>query len=163
MGIKMAVSSLFRVSQAKGWKGRRELRNSYLGQYRQCEHNAVLLQRIKGTSTSARENLPAGPSDDAGCGKQSCQVFGHGMGGYGRSGQSASLSVHASSRIQVNCLSPGYVDTDMNQGLRDDDKLRQSTEGNVMLKRISKAEEQAGAVLYFLSDFATCEYCPLES
>lgn len=45
----------------------------------------------------------------------------------------------------------------MNQGLRDDEKVKKSTEDMVMIKRISRPEEQAGAVLYFLSDFATCE------
>lgn len=59
--------------------------------------------------------------------------------------------------LQVNCLSPGYVDTDMNQGLRDDDEMLKKTEDMVMLKRVARVEEQAGAVVYFLSDYASCE------
>ena len=45
----------------------------------------------------------------------------------------------------------------MNQGLRDDKDMKDKTEDMVMLKRVSKAEEQAGAVVYFLSDYATCK------
>ena len=49
------------------------------------------------------------------------------------------------------------MDTDLNQILRDDEKILKSTEDMVMTKRIGKPDEQAGAVVYFLSDYATCE------
>jgi len=57
--------------------------------------------------------------------------------------------------ILVNTLSPGFVDTDMNQNLRDDEKLNKGAAGLTALNRISKPHEQAGAVLFFLSEYAT--------
>ncbi|ORY29513.1 hypothetical protein BCR39DRAFT_531873 [Naematelia encephala] len=57
--------------------------------------------------------------------------------------------------ILVNCLSPGFVDTDMNQDLRDDPKKKEFYEQQVMLKRISDPNEQAGTVVFFLSDYAS--------
>ncbi|KAL7419749.1 Sorbose reductase sou1 [Cryptotrichosporon argae] len=57
--------------------------------------------------------------------------------------------------ILVNCLSPGYVDTDMNQSLREDAELRKKTEEQVMLQRLSTTDEQAGTVVFFLSDYAS--------
>jgi NAD(P)-dependent dehydrogenase (short-subunit alcohol dehydrogenase family) len=80
------------------------------------------------------------------------------MGRYGRPGESAGLSLASELTNQVNCLSPGYTLTDMNSTLRDNKQARQTTEEMIMLKRVGQPEEQAGAVLYFLSDFATCAY-----
>jgi len=59
--------------------------------------------------------------------------------------------------IQVNNLSPGYVDTDMNQALRDDPKLEKFYADKTMLKRISKPDEQAGIAVFLLSDYASCK------
>ena len=48
--------------------------------------------------------------------------------------------------------------TDMNQSLRDDPERKKFYENLTMLKRISSADEQAGSVVFLLSDYATCEY-----
>jgi hypothetical protein len=47
--------------------------------------------------------------------------------------------------------------TDMNQGLRDDPERRKYYENLVMLKRISDPHEQAGQVVFLLSDYSSCE------
>ncbi|KAK8861447.1 hypothetical protein IAR55_002266 [Kwoniella newhampshirensis] len=57
--------------------------------------------------------------------------------------------------ILVNNVSPGYVDTDMNQGLRDDPELKKSVASNTFLNRISEPDEQAGPVVFLLSDQAS--------
>jgi len=77
--------------------------------------------------------------------------------------------------ILVNCISPGFVEyvprllssppgcgplihflsTDMNQSLRDDPKLKAEVEKRTMLSRISDPSEQAGGVVFFLSDQAS--------
>nr|XP_019004740.1 uncharacterized protein I203_02864 [Kwoniella mangroviensis CBS 8507]OCF68201.1 hypothetical protein I203_02864 [Kwoniella mangroviensis CBS 8507] len=56
---------------------------------------------------------------------------------------------------KVNVLSPGYVLTDMNSNLRDDKGLREKVASDVMLNRISEPYEQAGTVVFFLSDYAS--------
>ncbi|OCF74877.1 hypothetical protein I204_03720 [Kwoniella mangroviensis CBS 8886] len=58
---------------------------------------------------------------------------------------------------KVNVLSPGYVLTDMNSNLRDDKGLREKVASDVMLNRISEPYEQDGTVVFFLSDYASCE------
>ncbi|RSH94571.1 hypothetical protein EHS25_004375 [Saitozyma podzolica] len=57
--------------------------------------------------------------------------------------------------ILVNCLSPGFVDTDMNQQLRDDPEKKKFYSAKTMLGRISDPSEQAGSVVFLLSDYAT--------
>ena len=46
--------------------------------------------------------------------------------------------------------------TDMNQDLRDDAKAKEFYENSTLLKRISHPDEQAGTVIFFLSDYASC-------
>lgn len=117
----------------------------------------MLLQCLQG---KFQVIIPPGEDTDAsGCAQLVGQVIGDGMGGYGRLGKSSSrFTAVICSSNKVNCLSPGFVDTDMNQGLRDDDKLLKDIENSVIVKRVSKPDEQAGAVVFFLSDYATCEY-----
>jgi sorbose reductase len=50
--------------------------------------------------------------------------------------------------------------TDMNQQLRDDPELNKYTANKTMLKRIGTADEQAGMVVFFLSDYANCGLLP---
>jgi hypothetical protein len=55
------------------------------------------------------------------------------------------------------CYVADLSSTDMNQNLRDDEKLNKGAAGLTALNRISKPHEQAGAVLFFLSEYATCK------
>lgn len=58
--------------------------------------------------------------------------------------------------ITVNTICPGYVDTDMTSGLTEDkEKLESKMEEQVPLARISKPDEQAGMVVFLLSDHAS--------
>jgi len=50
-----------------------------------------------------------------------------------------------------------HFSTEMNQALRDDPKLRAHYEEKTMLNRISDPAEQAGAVVFLLSDYSSCK------
>jgi 3-oxoacyl-[acyl-carrier protein] reductase len=56
----------------------------------------------------------------------------------------------ASRNILVNCVSPGYVITDMTEKLTDEQ--RASFTGNIPLKRGASAEEVAKVCLFFASE-----------
>lgn len=57
------------------------------------------------------------------------------------------------SNIQVNCVAPGIIDTDMNANL-DSDALSQLAE-ETPIGRLGKPEEIAGLLLYLASDKAS--------
>jgi len=59
----------------------------------------------------------------------------------------------APSGINVNCVAPGFIDTDMNAHLTDEDKVAFCED--VPLGRIGKAEEVAESVLFLASDSAS--------
>jgi 3-oxoacyl-[acyl-carrier protein] reductase len=57
--------------------------------------------------------------------------------------------------ILVNCVAPGWIDTDMSAAVLRDKKLLKSALAPIPLKRPGKAEEIAGPVLFAVSDLAT--------
>ena len=62
-----------------------------------------------------------------------------------------SLAVEwAEKGIRVNCISPGYIRTEMTGAVRED--WRQFWEGLIPFKRMGTPEELAGAVVYLMSD-----------
>ncbi len=66
-----------------------------------------------------------------------------------------SLAVElASSGIRVNCVSPGWVDTDMCADIFKDPDFRKKIEKNIPLKRISDPVDIAGPILFLASDLA---------
>ena len=59
------------------------------------------------------------------------------------------------SGIRVNCVAPGWVDTDLSAAaLRDDLEQRKRVEGNFPLGHIPVAEDIAGPIAFLLSDWA---------
>ena len=66
-----------------------------------------------------------------------------------------SLAVElASSGIRVNCVSPGWVDTDMcTESFRDPD-FRKKIEGTIPLNRIPDPKDIAGPILFLTSELA---------
>ncbi|WP_068496447.1 3-oxoacyl-[acyl-carrier-protein] reductase [Paenibacillus kribbensis] len=56
----------------------------------------------------------------------------------------------ASRGITVNCVAPGFIDTEMTQVLADD--LRDSMLGSIPLARLGRPEEIANVVLFLASD-----------
>lgn len=68
----------------------------------------------------------------------------------GVAGMTRALAQELGSRnITVNCVAPGFIDTDMTKVLPDDQK--QALTSRIALGRLGKAEEVAGAVAYLAS------------
>jgi 3-oxoacyl-[acyl-carrier protein] reductase len=67
-------------------------------------------------------------------------------------GLSTELARH---NILVNCVAPGWVDTDMSASVLRDKKLLKGAVGAIPLKRPGTAEEIAGPILFAASDLAT--------
>ena len=71
----------------------------------------------------------------------------------GVEGFSRALAREIGSRnITVNCIAPGFIDTDMTRGL--DDAQRAALVGQIPLGRLGKVADVAGAVVYLASDAA---------
>ncbi|MCL4389356.1 MAG: 3-oxoacyl-ACP reductase FabG [Candidatus Marsarchaeota archaeon] len=64
-----------------------------------------------------------------------------------------SLAEHLGPNIRVNCIAPGWVDTDMNKDLPK--SYVKSETAKIPLKRFSQPEEQANVVLFLASDEAS--------
>jgi 3-oxoacyl-[acyl-carrier protein] reductase len=56
--------------------------------------------------------------------------------------------------IRVNCVAPGWVDTEMSAGSFSDPAFRESVRQSIPLKRIPPAEDIAGPILFLASDLA---------
>jgi NAD(P)-dependent dehydrogenase (short-subunit alcohol dehydrogenase family) len=63
-------------------------------------------------------------------------------------------SAYADSRVRVNMVIPGLIDTPMNDPLRDDPALRDRWLRRVPMRRIGTAEEVAAAIAWLASDEA---------
>lgn len=71
----------------------------------------------------------------------------------GVSGMTRSLAKELGSRnITVNCVAPGFIDTDMTKGL--EDKQKESLLTNIPLGRLGRPEDIAAAVAYLASPAA---------
>jgi 3-oxoacyl-[acyl-carrier protein] reductase len=60
----------------------------------------------------------------------------------------------AGSGITVNCVAPGWVDTDMNNEVFADEARRESIIENIPLKRIATADDIAGPIVFLCTDWA---------
>jgi 3-oxoacyl-[acyl-carrier protein] reductase len=58
----------------------------------------------------------------------------------------------ASRNIAVNCIAPGFIDTDMTAGLGD--KVKEGILAQVPLGRLGRPEEIANSALYLASDLS---------
>jgi 3-oxoacyl-[acyl-carrier protein] reductase len=67
-------------------------------------------------------------------------------------GLSTELAKH---NILVNCVAPGWVDTDMSGSVLRNKKLVKAAVAPIPLKRAATAEEIAGPILFAVSDLAT--------
>lgn len=60
----------------------------------------------------------------------------------------------AADRILVNCIAPGWFDTDMSKESLENPKLRKAVLDTIPLGRVGRPEEFAGAVLFLASEFS---------
>jgi 3-oxoacyl-[acyl-carrier protein] reductase len=67
-----------------------------------------------------------------------------------------SLAVELAPRITVNCVAPGWVDTEMSQGpyQRDAGGGRRQIERTIPLGRVASPEDVAGPIVFLCSDLA---------
>ncbi len=56
--------------------------------------------------------------------------------------------------IRVNCIAPGWVETDMTAGVLSDPDARAEIERSIPLGRLARPEDVAGAILFLVSDLA---------
>ena len=56
--------------------------------------------------------------------------------------------------IRVNCVAPGWVDTDMCDEVFSDTDFKEEVINSIPLKRIATSEDIAGAILFLASDLA---------
>lgn len=56
--------------------------------------------------------------------------------------------------IRINCVAPGWVDTDMCKAVFSDDRFRESVREGIPLQRIPSPEDLAGVVLFLASDLS---------
>ncbi len=67
---------------------------------------------------------------------------------------SKSLAKEVGSRgVRVNCIAPGFIDTDMTQAVKED--IRSAWVEQIPLKRAGKTEDVANAALFLASDLST--------
>ena len=68
-------------------------------------------------------------------------------------GMSKSVAQEVASRgITVNCIAPGFIDTDMTRALAESDREKLSE--RIPARRLGQTDDIAGAVLYLASDLA---------
>ena len=63
------------------------------------------------------------------------------------------LAVQFSPNIRVNCVAPGWIDTDMNKNM--DEEFRNKEEEKILLKRFATCDEVANVVYFLSSDEAS--------
>lgn len=65
-----------------------------------------------------------------------------------------SLAVENGPGVTVNCVAPGWVDTEMTHAALSDTVRRHAIESEIPLRRVATPEDIAGPVLFLLSDLA---------
>src|SRR5438552_18641358 len=68
-----------------------------------------------------------------------------------------SLAVELAPKITVNCVAPGWVDTDMSRpafGTRDTGNGKRAIEATIPLGRVASAEDIAGPIVFLCSPLA---------
>lgn len=58
----------------------------------------------------------------------------------------------ASSNIRLNCIAPGWIATDLNRNLWEDDGTRAAMEAMIPMGRLGRAEEIVGPAIFLASD-----------
>jgi len=65
-----------------------------------------------------------------------------------------SLAVELAPRIRVNCVAPGWVDTELNDPVFCDERYKQEMTGAIPLQRIATADDVALSIVFLASDWA---------
>ena len=123
----------------------------------------VLDANLRGTWTCCRAAIPAMKSAGKGSIVSVSSTAGQrGEAGYSnyaasKGGQisfAKSLATELAPRIRVNCVAPGWVDTDMNNDVFASDRAKQAAINGIPMKRIATADDVALAIAYLASDWS---------
>lgn len=123
----------------------------------------VLDANLRGTWTTCRAAVPA--MKDTGGGSiviVSSTAGQRGEAGYSnyaasKGGQisfAKSLAVELAPRIRVNCVAPGWVDTEMNAEVFGRNGFKQEAASAIPLRRIATADDVALSIVFLASDWA---------
>lgn len=74
---------------------------------------------------------------------------------HGIVGLTKSMALDWAPDVRVNCLAPGYVATDLTEGLRADEDLRESIIERTPIERFAEPEEIAGPAVFLASEAAS--------
>jgi len=66
-----------------------------------------------------------------------------------------SLAVELAPYIRVNCVAPGWVDTELNDGVFSDKQFKQKIVGTIPLGRVATADDVALSIVFLASDWAS--------
>jgi 3-oxoacyl-[acyl-carrier protein] reductase len=123
----------------------------------------VLDANLRGTWTCCRAAVPAMKS----AGKGSIVIVSSTAGQRGEAGYSnyaaskggqisfaKSLAVELAPRIRVNCVAPGWVETDMNNEVFSSQRAKANAIDGIPLKRIATADDVALAISFLASDWS---------
>ena len=123
----------------------------------------VLDANLRGTWTTCRAAVPAMKENGGG----SIVIVSSTAGQRGEAGYSnyaaskggqisfaKSLAVELSPRIRVNCVAPGWVDTEMNAGVFGRNGFKEEVAAAVPLRRIATADDVALSIVFLASDWA---------
>ncbi len=123
----------------------------------------VLDANLRGTWTCCRAATPAMKS----AGRGSIVIVSSTAGQRGEAGYSnyaaskggqisfaKSLAVELAPYIRVNCVAPGWVDTDMNNEVFASERAKASAINGIPLKRIATADDVALAIAFLASDWS---------
>jgi 2-deoxy-D-gluconate 3-dehydrogenase len=61
----------------------------------------------------------------------------------------------AGSNVRVNCIAPGWIETQMNEFITSDDGVLKATEAMIPMGRFGRPEEIVGAAIFLASDAAS--------
>ena len=125
----------------------------------------VIDQNLRGTWTICRAAVPAlKQQDNAAIVIVSSTAGQRGEAGYSnyaasKGGQisfAKSLAIELAPRIRVNCVAPGWVDTELNNPVfgAGNNGYKREVEQGIPLQRIALADDVANAILFLASDWA---------
>ena len=65
-----------------------------------------------------------------------------------------SLAVELAPEIRINCVAPGWVDTDLNEGVFGEDGFKEKLTEAIPLRRIATADDVALSIVFLASEWA---------
>lgn len=145
------------VANAGIWEG------APLAEMSEATWDRVIETNLKGTWTACRAAVPVMKGEGRGAivivSSTAAQRGEAGYSNYAASkgGQisfSKSLAVELAPEIRVNCVAPGWVDTDLNEAVFSNQRFKQDLTEAIPLQRIATADDVALSIVFLASDWS---------